>query len=66
MIPEKVLKKDFPNGDSSSGPCIPLTCKPRNEMFPGLIPYTLTEDGGKFILEVTKEFNAELEGMKFD
>ena len=43
-----------------------MVMKFKGEQFPVLKDHKLTEDGGKFILEVTKEFNTELDGMKFD
>ena len=38
----------------------------KGEKFPALKDYKITVDGDKVILEVTKEFNSELDSMKFN
>ena len=43
-----------------------MILKFKAEPFPALKDYRITKEEGKFVLEVTKEFNAELATMKFD
>lgn len=43
-----------------------MILKFKAEPFPTLKDYRITKEEGKFVLEVTKEFNAELATMKFD
>ena len=38
----------------------------KNSPFPKLVKYSYTEEDGKVILEVTKEFGVDLKDMKFD
>ena len=38
----------------------------KGEKFPVLKDYKITSDGGRVILEVTKEFNSEFDNMRFD
>ena len=42
-----------------------MILKFKAEPFPALKDYRITKEEGKFVLEVTKEFNAELATMKF-
>ena len=43
-----------------------MVLKFKGEKFPVLKDYRITADGDKVILEVTKEFNSDLNSMKFD
>ncbi len=43
-----------------------MVLKFKGEKFPVLKDYKITADGDKVILEVTKEFNSDLESMKFN
>lgn len=43
-----------------------MVLKFKGEKFPVLKDFRITESGDKTILEVTKEFNTELENMKFN
>ncbi len=43
-----------------------MVLKFKGEKFPVLKDYKITAEGGKVILEVTKEFNSELDSMKFN
>ena len=43
-----------------------MVLKFKGEKFPVLKDYKITTVGDKAILEVTKEFNSELEGMRFN
>ena len=43
-----------------------MVLKFKGEKFPILKDYRITANGGKVILEVTKEFNTDLNNMKFD
>ena len=43
-----------------------MVLKFKGETFPVLKDYNITAAGDKVILEVTKEFNTELENMKFN
>ena len=38
----------------------------KNDKFPMLKDYKITESDGKIILEVTKEFNTDINNMKFN
>ena len=42
-----------------------MVLKFKGEKFPVLKDYKITVEGNKTILEVTKEFNSELDDMKF-
>ena len=43
-----------------------MVLKFKGEKFPVLKDYKITAEGNKTILEVTKEFNSELDDMKFN
>lgn len=43
-----------------------MVLKFKGEKFPVLKDHRIISDGGKVILEVTKEFNSDLDSMKFD
>ena len=43
-----------------------MALKFKGEKFPVLKDYRITAEGDKVILEVTKEFNSELDSMRFD
>ncbi|SHF11428.1 Transcriptional regulator, contains XRE-family HTH domain [Caldanaerobius fijiensis DSM 17918] len=43
-----------------------LLAKFKAERFPVLKDYSITESNGKYILELTKEFNVDLNNVKFD
>ena len=43
-----------------------MVLKFKGEKFPVLKDYKITTEGDKVILEVTKEFNSDLESMKFN
>ena len=43
-----------------------MVLKFKGEKFPVLKDYKITAEGDKVILEVTKEFNSDLESMKFN
>ncbi len=43
-----------------------MVLKFKGEKFPLLKDYKISADGNRVILEVTKEFNSELDSMRFD
>ncbi len=43
-----------------------MVLKFKGEKFPVLKDYKISADGGRVMLEVTKEFNSELDSMRFD